>query len=290
MDSHAREKAGFLCRWSLLGLAAATVAVVMWAAVCAASSLGEDLHADVILTDSIWQADGRAVRRVTGYMHPPMRPHAGMVFCAAPRWAECVTTGRRRFKLLVGGGAPGANRVTARGMIHGPLAFRSREAVMVLACPGVEVFLLDARLAGEALAGAPDKLRRLVGELGARGEAAFFHPGPAGAYAEARGALRRAGFSQPVLCELAHGRRRSITANCIYTLRLAARDLGRGRLEHLQVITSDEQLASKATARGFATHLIAPQAAPRARRHRRLRRHGSLEEAKAYLAALPIRH
>jgi hypothetical protein len=282
------EKLGFVCRWSLLGLACLTGLAAGWAGALAATTVGTSLSASVTFPDALCPIGTGGNFWMKGYTGS-VQPYKGRPAIlwssgagASPalgNWiGRLIPTGRIE---------PGLYHVRATGIPYSCLAFESRDLLVLGVPAGRKVFVIDARW---AFALPPEEyaaLGELLTAMRRTGEAAFFHPGGLEEFTDLREKSRRDFPDVPIIC-CGHPPKGPDT---LFTLYDITGGLGRSRTEQsMFVVTADPGLAfgaAKDGRRRFFVHFIGP-ADPRFQPKLPLRVHASLANFKEFLAAEPM--
>lgn len=278
------EIAGFLCRWLLLGGAAALIGLVAWESLLATVGVSQDLHSRFAVVDTIVRAggkgDGKCYHRglLVG-----QDSHSGTMVALAACQGEPIAVGLHdrgdgfwvRWSHCLAGSVP----VAYQGVPYSSLAFERRTARILGVPDGRAVTLVDVRLAQAATSTQPAIWRQTLAAIARKGEVALFFDGPPDRYGPAVGEYRGSGGELPVLFR---------EEPMPYLFVRIARDLAR-RKDAIGIVTSDAALAGKAGRAGFVVHLIDPPAAA-APAGRGVVPHASLERFKDSLPRPPIRH
>jgi hypothetical protein len=199
MRQATRDILGLLCRWVLLGGAAASLAAALLLSVTAVGALAAG-RAQPLRMDDTPTAPGALVRvrGRHGYSSPDEIPVALLALGPdAPSWL--LPGAGPQVRGYIPGPPPGVHHAHVRGLPYGPLAYQQDGFLLVSMDPAQRLFLLDARLAIGERAAAPQQVRAALRALRTRGQAAFFHVGPAEAYADVRRVLRKRFPGTPVL-------------------------------------------------------------------------------------------
>lgn len=283
MTEEHREIAGFLCRWFLLALVAATLAGAGWAAAAAAEAIAAETSAAVVLPDGI--ARERHTVWLVGYVHPRLPYSASTVMLYRRsgedrvRWAS-VRDGKVNW--YPDTGDAGLKRLEFRGQPHGPLATTHQSMRLLVVSTYERLWLIDARWARSVSRHRREGFAELPARLDAQGAVAMFHTGPLGDFERCRDELRENGLQYAVLMELSDD-----AQDPAYILRRASRRIRRwDHNRDIHVITDDAELAERAVEDGFRTHLVSPEYT--AEPGRLLTVHRSLDELKENLLTLPI--
>jgi len=280
MSNTTREILGFLSRWGLLVLAGATVAASVYAGLVAAAHISADLNAGLVMPDEVSRPG--AELRLGGYVPAgtlsgtaPMVlvRREGQLPALSVSYNGKVLTPNLLIETCI-------NRVVLQGLPYGSLALVSFEA-MVLGVPtDRDLFLLDVQMLNDASPARTAMVRECLRRLNTRGSAGFFHSGPLEQFPRLREQARLVDAQTPVT--FLKGDASDLTR----TLRAVAWTWS-GRKRRPVVVTINGQLASKAAAEGFVTHLIGP-AEIDLRYAQRIQRYESLAKFKESLAAKPI--
>ena len=273
MDDHVRESVGRISRWALLAVAGLTVLTCGIAVVGSAVRIAGNLDAEICLPDALWQSDHPDPVHVTGRVVGEADTSGPCVLMSGRpgEEGEFVPIVRRKIYPRLRNSAEGIHRLVVRGGPHDMLAFRRREAVVVVVPPGRKVYLIDARLAWESLTRGPQMLRAVLDELRRHGTVAAFHGGSGAEVDQARSALAEL----PLLHPTGH------TDDAMAVLWHTAWTLNRNdKRGEVTVITADADLADLARKARFRVYQIGSATAGGM--------FADLAKFKEYLAARPI--
>ncbi len=271
---------GFLCRWSLLAVAAGVAAGGAWAGALATHEVVSDADVIMVVPDAVLANPSKVEWR--GWIRPP-GPHGFAHAALSYRLggpAIFTPTYGKRIHPQVDKHHIGVNRVTIKGNPYSAFAYQRTDALLCIVSLETDVFLLDARMALGATD--PDQLAGCLAELRSRGQPAFFHPGPMRKFVDIRRRLRRLESSTPVIWEIM---RDPEVFRAVKQFADRLRRLRPGGPKPF-VVTADVELARRAAKGGFFTYLIAT---PRAEAlPGGVHQFESLAMFKEYLAGQPI--
>jgi len=199
MRQATREILGLVCRWVLLGGAAAGLAGAVLLSVTAVGAVAAGRVGPLRMDDTP-TAPGALVRvrGRHGGSSPNEIPVALLTLDATARpWL--LGGAGPNVRGHIPGPPPGVRQARVRGLPYGPLAYQQDSFLLVSVDRAQRLFLLDARLAAGGRAAAPQQVRAALRALRTRGQVALFHVGPADAYADVRQALRERFPDTPVL-------------------------------------------------------------------------------------------
>lgn len=280
MRDSSREILGFLCRWALLALVAATVLASVWAATASAAYVRADLGAGLVMPDVIHRPGAKA--RLIGLAGigtacgntPPVLAHRPDGRLDLTRASRCRVYCE---PVLV---HEGANVVELEGTPFGSLSYRRYRAMIYGVTPGRPVFLLDTRMLSDASGVARADLTDLVRALDERANVGFFHAGPSETFAPLRNRARRVAPGVPVAWFFPAGEQP------VGTVHRVARTCSPAGSDPVTV-TTDPKTAGISASQGLRTHFIGDRPVATDRPDR-LTVHASAAKFKESLPSLPI--
>ena len=248
MRSNVHEVVGFLSRWCLLALVAATVLTGAWAGALATAAVNRDRGAALVTSDAILQQAKRA--RITGSVCPySMGYENALLMCnVRDRLPVTATTAKGRLYASIDCPRPGLTSVTVVGTPYGALAFEKRKSLLSVVEPGRTVFMLDAGLVLSVKDSNAEMLRKCVSEMEKWGGVGFFHPGPTAEFVRARRDIRELYPHLPVVCMVKDA------PDSLAILRVVGRAVG--ARSRLRVITDDIRLADGAVCQRFPVRWV----------------------------------
>lgn len=283
MNAESRETVGYFCRWGLLAVASLTAVGAAAACVRATAGIRADLHAVLIVPDTVWQAEQGREMNLLGYSLPATPMHTVHSFMSWPgRGLRFMPSYGGHLFMKAGSPPEGIHELTVRGVPHGAFAFKDEQALFQVLPPGNEVFLVDARMVRRILAADEDAIRPVLYMLWARGAVIFVHPGPLEEYADVRDAIRRIAPLTPVVCAVNTRK----PDDLMPTFWVTWSNLRRKDRKPM-FLTDDAALAVATSRVGQETHVISTEAV-KTTRNQPLHRYESLAKFKEYLAAKPI--
>lgn len=279
MRDDLKEPIGFLCRWSLLAVAAGILAAGAWAGALAADKAASDVDAVMVVPDAVLASWAKMKWR--GCVDPPAMPGLCTALSYRPGGpAIFALTYGKWIYLQVDRPHCGVNRITIKGTPYGAFAYQRIDALLCIISAETDVFLLDARMAWsvEDL----DQLPGCLEELRRRGQPVFIHAGTTRKFVEVRRRLRKLESSTPVVWEI------MTKPQTFKGITYFANRLGRSRPGRPKpfLVTADVALARLADEDDFLTYLIAPP--PEKALSGTIHRLESLAKFKEYLAGQPI--
>jgi len=283
MNAESRETVGYFCRWGLLAVASLTALGAAAACVRATTAIHADLHAVLIVPDTVWQAEEGRQMNLLGYSLPPVPLYATLSFTSWPgRGLRFMPSHVRHLFMKAGSPPVGIHELTVLGVPHGVFAFKNDRALFQVLPPGGDVFMVDARTVRRVLGTDEDALWPVLYMLWARGAVVFVHPGPLEEYVDVRDPIRRIAPLAPVVCAV-DTRKPDDPMPTFWVTWSSLRRRDRKPM----FLTDDAALAVSTSRVGQETHLISTEAVKTAR-NQPLHRHESLAKFKEYLAAEPI--
>lgn len=262
--SKASEAAGFLCRWALLGLVCALMALTAWLCVLAAEETVSASRYWLTVPDALFgqvTLGGRRLAHANAVALPAREHRSPWLMVRVDGFHSTQIAGNRPlcwFALpptLPGGRLP----ILLTGLPYGPAADSLARGTLIVVAPSQRVLLFDARLAGEggrqwpALAEAIEAARR-------HGLVAVCGSGPLDTPGELRQQTRRANLDVPVLYPLGPPQRYG--RSLLRVVRLLGREpFG----ANVAVVTPDPKVAELLLPRGVSVELLAPPVAPEPR-------------------------
>ncbi len=193
-----KEIVGFLARWTLLGLAALMVAVMVWT--LSVATVGASTHAGALsVSDMLWMKDGDIDYVALGLIRPTPPP-AHPVLCQGP--GDRLWQGHLRpdgAHVHVAGPFRGVNTVNLRGMPYDRRAFQQCRAIVLVTPVDQRVFLLSAGEYDFAAASDRDRAGELLAAVEPLGAVAWLFAGRPDAFAATREHLRAISPTAPVV-------------------------------------------------------------------------------------------
>ncbi len=283
MNAESRETVGYICRWGVLAVAGATALGAAAACVRATTAIHADLHAVLIVPDTVWVAEQGRQMNLVGYSLPGTPVRSVHTFVSWPgRGVRFMPSHGRHLFLRVGSPGEGVHELTAHGVPHGRFALQGGRARFHVLPVGRDVCMVDARTVRRALAAGDEMLKPVLDLLWARGDVVFVHPGPVEHYPDVRDALRRVAPRAPVVCAVdtrePDDRMETLWITWDHLRRMDRKPM---------LLTDDAALAVSTSGAGQPTHLVSAEAVP-GPPNAPLHCHASLAKVKEYLAAEPI--
>lgn len=283
MNPDSRETVGYFCRWGLLAVASVTALGAAAACVRATTAIHADLHAVLIVPDTVWQEEADRKMNLLGYSLPPLPLYATVSFTSWPgRGLRFMPSHIRHLFMQAGSPPVGIHELTVLGVPHSAFAFKNDRALFQVVPADRDVFLVDARMVRRALVADDEMLRPVLDLLWARGDVVFVHPGPLEAYADIRDAIRRIAPLTPVICAV-NTRKPDDRMPTFWVTWSSLRRKDR----KLMFLTDDAALAVATARQGQRTHVISTEEVNRGKGWP-VFRHESLAKFKDYWAAKPI--
>ncbi len=260
MNSHIPEITGFLCRWLLLALAGIVVVWAVWATIYAASTVHNEIQANVVFPDRVALPIKKRFSMIATAA-PYMPPSGGTLTYHSDfdkkMWLGIMNPPYRHIHHGLPSAAktplpPGRQIVDIRGMPFGPMTFKHYPTRLDVLAPGTRLSLIDAKFAVSLAKSRPGTLRALLNALDPATVPAFLSVGDINTYAHQKETLEAFG-DLPVL-----GAHHPRTPNPQSIVRSLLGDLGlkqSPRSKQFVIVTDNAKLADACKTYGYV-HLV----------------------------------
>jgi len=282
MSERIPEAVGFVCRWALLALAAATILAATCAVLAATAAMPGNVRARLVISDALCEQAAGKHTWVPCYQAPEahdgispkvmaQRPDAELVFFVSEHQAFYLSISRER---------PERSRLRVQGVPYSSLAFDAGWMLIHRTPRGGRVYAFDATAARVLRKDPASPWHVCLQDASTRGNVVFFSGGPAEDIPAQRRDLHEYYGRIPLLYA------RSDRTDALRTLSALSRKLNSRKTPDRPmpiVITADAELAQRLAAEGFPTHLVAhPPSRLKARPN--LRVHPTFAELRTALA------
>ena len=256
MSERVPEVVGFLCRWTLLALATATILAATCAVLAAMAGAPGNVRARLVIADVLFEQAGEKLTWAPCYQAPKARGGIGPRVMTKRPDGKLIffASGIRAFYLPIPGDWPQRSRLRVRGVPYSSLAFEAGWMLIHPTPRGRRVYAFDATLAGVLRKAPASPWHACLRDAAARGGVAFFSGGPPENIPVLRRELLEYYGTIPLLYT------RSDRSDALPTLIALSRKLNARKTPDRPmpiVITADAQLAQRCAAQGFPTHLVA---------------------------------
>ncbi|MHC4563842.1 MAG: hypothetical protein ACYS8X_13875 [Planctomycetota bacterium] len=280
-DDQTAEVIGLLCRWGLLALAAALVAVVTWVVIVAGGQAMEGHAGSVVCSDALWMRDDYDEANLQASADPRVAER-DEEFLLSNTSGEELWLGRLTpsfVHIRVAQPTAGVNRVHLQGIPYSRRWLAEIDQPVVLVLPRTDrVWVLDMGVFAELAEGRPGVVEDLLAMIRRRGRAVWVYCGPTKRFVRHRRWARGESPDSVVL------HLDTVRPGRLAGLRTFMR---RSNLRNADcmIVTGEEGLARSAAFYDRQVHLIGPAGEVAGKT---ITRHESLANFKEYLVRSPI--